>query len=406
MKPLQGIKVVELGTHVAVPTAARLLADWGAEVIKVEAITGDLWRYYGLNTRTPITEEENPIFCVPNSNKEIISLNLKSEEGLDILMRLLGDADVFLSNVRMSGLKRMGLDYETLSRKFPQLVYFHFTGYGHEGPWASRPGFDIAAFWAAGGELADWPSEGDQPFAPSAAFGDMTVSSMVASGVLAGVVGRLTSGKGCYLTTSLYATSLWYGFGDLISTQPQYGMKRPYPKSNVRGNPFLGAYLCGDGNSVYLAALEYDRNYAKCIRALGLDEYLDDPRFSTLKAYSKHAEEFCKLCSETFLTRSADEWEARFGAEDVVIQKLAHAADLHKSEQAWAAGMLNRVDFPTSGNSTVFPNSPVKFIGEDNAVTGAVGGIGCHTAQVLNKLGLSEEEIRDLAQRRIVRMPE
>ena len=141
MKPLEGIKVVELGTHVAVPMAARLMADWGAEVIKVESLTGDLWRSYGLNVKTPVTDEENPIFAVPNANKRLIALNLKTDKGRE---------DVFMSNVRLKGLKGLGLDYESLSRRFPKLVYFHFTGYGYDGPWAKRPGFDIAAFWSAG----------------------------------------------------------------------------------------------------------------------------------------------------------------------------------------------------------------------------------------------------------------
>ena len=117
MKPLQGVKVVELGTHIAVPLASRLLADWGAQVIKVENPSGDLWRYYGLNVRTPISDEENPMFSIPNANKKIVSLNLKTEAGKRILFQLLEDADVFMTNVRMKGLKGLGLDYESLVRR-------------------------------------------------------------------------------------------------------------------------------------------------------------------------------------------------------------------------------------------------------------------------------------------------
>lgn len=405
MKPLQCIKVVELGTHVAVPMATRLLADWGAEVIKIETPTGDLWRYYGLNIRTPVTEDENPLFCIPNSNKKIISLDLKKPEGLDILMRLLEGADAFVSNVRPDGLKRLGLDYDTLSKRFPSLVYFHFTGYGYEGPWAGNPGFDIAAFWSAGGMINNWPMEGDVPFAPSAGFGDATVSAMAASGILAGLLGRANSGQGCYLTTSLYATALWYNFGDLISCQPQYGCPRPYRK-NTNANPFLAPYSCGDGNWIYLAALEYERNYAKCLTVLGLEQYLDDPRYNTLPAYLEHNHEFASIIADAFLTRSADEWVERFLAADVVIQRMFHASQLHQSEHAWASGMLTRVDFPVSGNSTVFPNTPVTFMGEERAQTVAVGGIGCHTRQILREHGYSDESIRTFSRQHIIRMPQ
>ena len=404
MKPLQGIKVIELGTHVAVPMATRLLADWGADVIKIEGIQGDLWRWYGLNVGVPVSEEENPYFAVPNANKRIVSLDLKQPEGLELLHRLLSEADAFVTNVRMKGLARLGLDYDTLSQRYPGLVYFHFTGYGETGPWASRPGFDIAAFWGAGGMINNWPMEGDGPFAPSSAFGDSTVSSMAASGILAALLGRERSGEGCFLSTSLYATALWYNFGDLVACQPQYGCRRPY-RRGINANPFLAPYPCGDGNWIYLAALEYERCYARCLRALGLEQYLDDERYNTLRAYLQHNREFASIIAQTLLTRPADEWVQRFEAEDIVIQRLYRSSELWQSEQAWAAGMFHAVDYPESGNRTVFPNTPVVFGDAVPAVTEAVGGIGCDTEAVLTDLGCTEEEIRALRERGVVRMP-
>lgn len=395
---------MELGTHVAVPMAARLLADWGAEVIKVESLSGDLWRYYGLNVRTPVTDEENPIFAVPNANKKIVSLNLKTDEGRELLLRLLEDADVFMSNVRLKGLKNLGLDYDSLSARFPKLVYFHFTGYGYEGPWAKRPGFDIAAFWSAGGMIGSWTREGTEPFAPSAAFGDSTVASMVAGGVLAGVVGSRTSGKGCYLTTSLFATAMWYNFGDVIACQPQYGLRRPgRPEAKGNANPFLFPYVCRDGRSVYIAALEFERCYAKCLKVLELEQYLEDERYNTLPAYIAHSEEFMEITKAAFLKRSAAEWVQRFSAADIVIQEVVTAPELSGIEQAWAENLLARVEYPE--HVTAVPNTPVKLVGEENAQTKAVGGIGCDTRTVLTELGLSEKQIEELAARGVVRMP-
>lgn len=405
MKPLEGIRIVELGTHIAVPMAARLLADWGAEVIKVENTSGDLWRYYGLNIRTPISDEENPIFSVPNANKKIVSLNLKSEAGRAVLDRLLEGADAFMTNVRMKGLKSLGLDYESLSARFPKLVYFHFTGYGYNGPWAARPGFDIAAFWAAGGMIGSWTKAGTDLFAPSSAFGDATVASMAASGVLAGLMGARTSGKGCYLTTSLCATAMWYNFGDVIACQPQYGMQRPAPADSTGNfNPFLYPYLCADGKAVYLAALEYERSYAKCLKVLEMEEYLDDPRYNTLAAYIQHSEEFTALIEQKMLTRPSYEWVERFGAADIVIQEILTGNDLAQCEQAWADGILTAVEYP--GHTTAMPNTPVKFMGEELPRTHAVGGIGCDTRAVLESLGYAAEQIDALARSGAVRMPE
>lgn len=403
MKPLEGVKVVELGTHVAVPMAARLMADWGAQVIKVESLTGDLWRSYGLNIKTPVEDEENPIFSVPNSNKQLISLNLKTEQGRELLFRLLEDADVFMSNVRLKGLKGLGLDYESLSRHFPKLVYFHFTGYGYDGPWAKRPGFDIAAFWSAGGIIGSWTREGTELFAPSAAFGDSTVASMVAAGVLAGVVGSRASGKGRYLTTSLFATAMWYNFGDVISCQPQYGLRRPADK-DARGNanPFLYPYLCQDGKRVYLAALEFERNYAKCLDVLGLGQYLDDERYNTLPSYLEHSEEFMEITKAVFLTRPSAEWVRLFGEADIVIQEVITSPELTGLEQAWAEGLLTRVEYP--GHTTALPNTPVRFIGEEQAVTRQMGGVGCDTRAVLMAQGLTSRQVDELAEQGVVRV--
>lgn len=137
--PLRGIKVLELGTHVAVPSACRLMAEYGADVIKIETAGGDPWRYSGLNVGLPIEDFSCPVFTVQNNGKRLISLDLKTEGGKKAFLKLLEDCDVFCTNVRLKGLAKMGLDYESLKEKFPGLIYVHFTGYGHRGPDAEAP---------------------------------------------------------------------------------------------------------------------------------------------------------------------------------------------------------------------------------------------------------------------------
>lgn len=138
--PLQGIKVLELGTHVAVPSACRLMAEYGAEVIKIETAGGDPWRYSGLNVNLSIEDFSCPVFTIQNNGKRLISLDLKTDGGKEVFLKLLEDTDIFCTNVRLKGLAKMGLDYETLKEKFPQLIYVHFTGYGHRGPDAEARG--------------------------------------------------------------------------------------------------------------------------------------------------------------------------------------------------------------------------------------------------------------------------
>ena len=155
--PLEGLRVVELGTHFAVPSVARMLADWGAEVVKVEGINGEPWRTVGRNQKCTITDEENPFFTVPNANKKFLALNLKSADGKTALMKLISTADIFLSNMRIPALTKLGFDYDTLSAAYPELIYVHFTGYGYQGPDAAKPGFDSVAFWI-GAQRAISPS--------------------------------------------------------------------------------------------------------------------------------------------------------------------------------------------------------------------------------------------------------
>ena len=154
-KPLEGVKVIDLTYFVAGPGAARILADWGADVIKVEGLKGEEWRILGKNYGIPYTAEENALFTAQNANKKFIALDLKKEDGKEALLKLLENADVFISNVRLKSLVKMGLDYDSLKERFPRLIYCHFTGFGYEGPDAARPGFDMAAFWARSGAIVD-----------------------------------------------------------------------------------------------------------------------------------------------------------------------------------------------------------------------------------------------------------
>ncbi len=153
--PLSGIKVVELAAFVAAPSAGRILADLGAEVIKVEAPSGDGWRITGVSYRPRFNKDENPVFDIYNTGKKFISLNLKTEAGKEAMFKLLEDADVFLTNTRPAGLKRLGLAYEDLKDKYPKLIYALVLGYGEKGPEKDTPAFDTTAFWSRAGFMRD-----------------------------------------------------------------------------------------------------------------------------------------------------------------------------------------------------------------------------------------------------------
>ncbi|HOE09169.1 MAG TPA: CoA transferase, partial [Treponemataceae bacterium] len=175
--PLAGINVIELATVVAAPAVGRVLATYGANVIKIEAPPdGDLIRGMSKGHQLPSEPYNSPLFDVLNSGKKTISINLKSEKGKEALHKLLEQSDIFITNVRMKSLIRMGLGYDALKDKYPRLIYGHFSGFGLEGPDADRPGFDTTAFWLRSGAIMDWVVPGSFVIRPSFGFGDLATS--------------------------------------------------------------------------------------------------------------------------------------------------------------------------------------------------------------------------------------
>ena len=411
MNLIEGIKIVTLETHVAVPGATRQLADWGAEVIKIEAPTGDIWRMYGANFGIPTTDEENAIFTIENSNKKLISIDLKNEEGLSVIRDLLKDADAFVSNVRYASLENMHLDYDSLKDEFPQLVYYHFSSYGYKGPKSQRPGFDAAAFWASCGVLKDWSSDGDNPINLSTAFGDTIAEGNVLSGILAGLLyKKMHDGKGIRVTSSLMASGLWCNFSNLITGQPDYspiagldlnGSAGSEKKPVKLGIPFSNSYKCADGRWIYVCVLEHSRGVKKVLPLLGLERWVDDPRMKTLLGFMFNEEEFYPPIIEAFASKTSDEWLRIFDEADIVVEKVAEGAEAVFSEQATANDYVCDVEFET-GRHVKMVNPPNHFYGVEILPTKSAGGIGSNTREILRGHGYSEEKIEGLLKQGVI----
>ena len=396
MRPLEGIRVVEMGTHIVVPVAARVLGDWGAEVIKVEVPGGERWRLAGRPGGFPVEVDGNPLYAVVNSGKEMISINLKSEEGMEVMLRLLEEADIFLTNVRMASIERLGLDYETLHKKFPRLIYFHFTGFGYDGPEAARPGFDSAAFWSMPGTLGDFPQKGERPMMPPGGFGDMVTSNCVISGLSTALYHRERTGEGIRLTTSLYAAGIWCNFFNVVACQDAYGTMKQPRCAEDEGNPMEMPYECADGRWL-LIVITYEQ-FEKGARTLGLEELIGDERFDTFpRMYQNRAELFRILCKQ-MKTKTCEEWAKILGDADLVYQKLMTANEVSKSEQAWANGYLTHVEMG-DGTQAVVPTSPVSFFGWERPATQVAHDVGQDSTTVLERYGYSPEEIAALLEK-------
>lgn len=397
-KPLKGVKVVELGTHVAVPAATRIMADWGADIIKVEPLTGEPWRYIGALVGMPFSEEENPLFLVSNSNKRGISLNLKTEEGKEVLEKLISEADVFISNTRTQALEKLGLSYETLAEKYPKLIYCHFTGFGENGPDANRPGFDTAAFWARSGVLIDWSAKDGFPLKPGLAVGDNTVAAMILSGILGAIVGREKTGKGQKVATSLYASSIWYNNTSVIGAQEAYGVDVVNDEMRP-ATPLSHYYRCKDGEMIMVTVIEYDKYFPLICKILEIPEVVE--QYKTLRDAQKNMPEVISIFNDAFKKKNRDEWAQLFNDNDIVYEKIVRCKEVSKDEQAWQNDFLCEYEYE-NGRKAIFPNTPVKF-GEDKPPKyNSSPKLGEHTKEILAEMGYQDSDILNMVQNKTV----
>lgn len=396
-KPLEGVKVLELATFVAAPTCARALADWGAEVIKVESLSGDPIRFVGGNTKFPTLPEENPNFDLCNISKKSIALNLKDEKGMAILHKLLTTSDVFITNNRTKALEKMGLSYEQLKEKYPSLIFAQVLGYGEKGPLKDKPGFDFTAYYARGGITGTLYEKDTSPVNPVPGFGDNQVALSLASGILAALYKRAKTGIGDKVTVSLYHTAIF-----MLNTAiaaAQYGFSYPVSRKAV-GNPFLNTYKTQDGRWLQLAGPEYDRLFPVIMQAIGRADLIGNEKYCKFKSIIGNTTEIVGIVEAEIIKRTADEWMLIFERCDVPCEKALLWDEILKDEQAWANEYLHEIHYAT-GNVRTLISLPVKFdsIGKKEYTRGPL--IGENTAEILKNSEYSVEEIQQFSKDKV-----
>lgn len=391
--PLQGIRVIDLSTFVAVPSCARLLAEFGAEVIKIEGFAGDPWRATGKSI-TKTGDEENPVYDVYNIGKKNICLNIKNEKGLACLMKMLEDADIFLTNIRPQSLKKLGLDAQNLTARFPHLIYASLNGFGPRGPESERPGFDNVAFWARSGFLRDMSHEENRyPVFGPTGIGDSVSGNALLSGVLAALYQRERTGKGDIIETSLYGSAIWFMSSMIIGAQDKYGWK--FPKARTDMNPLSANFCCADGQWISLCVLEYDRYCWKVYDLLGIRAEVEAMNITDYVSMRSHPQEMLELIETAFMKKTSSEWMKLFKEADIVMDEVSHFRDIAVSEQAWANEYVEKY-FCHNGEDCVLPCPPVQMASYKRASSPSAAMPGENTDQVLRELGYSEEEILDM----------
>ena len=395
MKPLEGITVVDLTTFVAAPVCARFLADMGARVIKVEPPKGDGWRQSGVSyLPRRFSHAENPIFDLYNSGKDMISLNLKSPEGMTIMHQLLAKADVFVTNNRPAALERLGLNYESLKEKYPRMVYALLLGYGEKGPYAEAPAFDTTAFWARTGFMRDMGMDGSeyQPVAPSIGVGDSVAGTNLAMQVLGALFSREKTGKGQLVKAGLYHVGAFAMGTMTVKAQRPFGTKAPAPREdhNTPGGP----YGCADGEWIYVGLGNRNKTVPALHKMIGRPELDADPRFIRGQMWPNRRA-YYEIVRDALLEKPSTYWLEQAKILDIPISPMPHFADVSEDEQAWANGYVEKVAYPT-GNENVLPTSPIEMETVGAISSHATKPIGCDTVKVLSELGYTPEQITSM----------
>lgn len=396
--PLEGLKVLELATVVATPITARLLADYGAEVTKVEAPAGDLLRTTGLWHELPVDDDHNPLFDLCNTGKRMAALNLKTEAGMEAFLKLMEQADIFVTNVRMQSLERMGIDYDSVKERYPRLIYAHFSGFGLNGPEKNKPGYDSSAFWLRTGGSLDISTPGNFPLRPAFAFGDIATASEFLAAILMAVIGRSQTGQGTMVSTSLLQSGIWCSAVAAINAQPQYGKEYPVDRFNP-GNPLSDYYECKDGEYITIIQNDYQKDRKKFADLFGLTELLTDPDLKTLQTMRESGKipQFTHRMQDIVIQKTSEEWNQILTKEDIPHELAHHFKDVYKDSQARAMDAFDDVNYPEEVVTSI-PRPPFEFSAYGRNEFQKAGTIGADTCEVLKEIGYSDEQIRRMEQ--------
>jgi crotonobetainyl-CoA:carnitine CoA-transferase CaiB-like acyl-CoA transferase len=390
----EGVRVVELAQWVFVPVAAALLADWGADVIRIERIEGDPYR--GLATQGIGTDRDgvNLSMALANRGKRSIALNLRHQTGLAVLHELLETADVFLTSLRPGALGRLGLDADTLRDRYPSLIYARGHGFGVRGPDADQPGYDSSAFWARGGVgHILTPPERDYPISQRGAMGDRNGAMALAFGVAAALLKRTRTGAGSVVDVSLLATAMWTLSSDLLAVL-NGGEAVPVGGRGPQVNPLTGNYRTKDGRHIQLMFLQGDRYWPQFCRLVGRDDLVDDPRFADLAARRVNSQACVAELDAVFAARTFAEWKELLAGLDAPWAPVQSVREVIDDPQVAANGYVGEVSLD-GGQAYRLPTVPVQLDEQAPALRRAPEH-GEHTEAVLQELGYDWDRITKL----------
>jgi crotonobetainyl-CoA:carnitine CoA-transferase CaiB-like acyl-CoA transferase len=389
--PLEGVRVVEIGVWVAGPGAGGILADWGADVVKIEPPQGDPAR--GFRQMLGGDLDVNPVFELDNRGKRSIALDLSTDRGAGLAQDLLDGADVFLTNIRPDALVRLGLGPEETRERNPGLVYAVITGFGLTGPDAGQAAYDVAAYWARAGIAESLRAPGGPLPFQRGGMGDHTVAMTAAGMVSAALVERARTGEGQLVATSLFRQGA-YTIGFDVNVALMWGNTLA---GGVREYmpPTVTNYTAGDGRAFWVVGLEADRHWPALARAVGHPEWVEDERFADAMARRTNAPVLIGELDAVFATKPLADWAEAFATEpDLFWSPVNSIDDLLADEQFFAAGSV--VQVPDEDGGKAMLATPADFGGEPPVPRWRAPHLGEHTREVLAELDLAEAEVEAL----------
>jgi crotonobetainyl-CoA:carnitine CoA-transferase CaiB-like acyl-CoA transferase len=396
-KPLEGIKIVEVAMWAFVPAAGAMLADLGADVIKIEPPTGDPLRGLQIGAVTSgATRNIDYSWESYNRGKRSITLDLKQEAGRAVLMKLLSDADVFLTNLLPPARRAMKIDAESIRAAFPDIIYASGSGAGPLGPEGDKGGYDAITFWARGGVSSALTSEdAAHPVGPPGpAFGDTLSGSMLSGAICAAIAKRALTGEPSSVDVSLLGTAMW-SMQRYICQATADGIESfPRPRADTPFNVLVSNYRTSDGRFLALCMLQADKYWAPLCAVAGRPDLASDPRFADAAGRRDNIAECFAEMKALFASKTLTEWREILARQDGQWDVVQHVGELCRDPQAQANGYIKHVDY---GDGTTIPMVGVPMLFDGAPLESARSpGLGAHSDSVLAGLGYSEDEIIEL----------
>ncbi len=390
---LSGIRVIDCGTYIAGPAAAGIMADFGAEVIKIERPPhGDPFRYLSKVPGMPLSDH---LFCwvLDGRNRKSVALNLEDDAARDALLRLVRTADVFITNFQPMLVKKFRVSYEELRPLNDRLIYAHVTGYGENGNDVNEPGYDQTAYWARSGLMWSMHNADGEPCRAPTGFGDHPTAMTLFAAVMLALYRRATTGQGSKVSTSLMANGAWSN-ANMIQAAQLDAKFLPRTSRRTVSNPLVNHYVTRDGKRFLTCCLDVKKDWPNFCRALSREDLIDNEHFRTPALRHTNSVALVEIIDRIVATKDMAEWDRILRSYDLTWAPVQTIEEAARDPQMEANGVYDEIG---PGMRTV--SSPFLVDGVKKVKPRMAPQAGEHTWEVLEELGYTEKEINALLER-------